>query len=185
MKKHIQLKNQKVIYSLRRSKRAKRMRLAIYCDGSFVVTVPRGLNLLRINDYILQKAEWVIEKLTIMEEKSKSRIFFGTSRKDYQRLKVRALEIAGVKVEKFNEVYGYKYNKITIRNQKTRWGSCSKKGNLNYNYKIALMPPELADYIVVHELCHLEEFNHSKNFWRLVEKTIPDFRERVRKIKHF
>ena len=84
----------------------------------------------------------------------------------------------------FNQIYGFQYNKINIRNQKTRWGSCSKKGNLNFNYKIALLPEKYADYIVVHELCHLKEFNHSRSFWNLVARTIPDFRERKKRIKN-
>ena len=77
----------------------------------------------------------------------------------------------------FNGVYKFKFNKVNIRNQKTRWGSCSAKGNINFNYKIALLPERLADYIIVHELCHLGEFNHSRKFWDLVVEAIPDHRE--------
>ena len=68
--------------------------------------------------------------------------------------------------------------RVAIRNQRSRWGSCSKQGNLNFNYKIALLPDALADYIVVHELCHLGEFNHSQAFWDLVAVAVPDHRER-------
>jgi len=80
-------------------------------------------------------------------------------------------------LEYFNTFYNFKWGRVTIRNQKTRWGSCSKKGNLNFNYKIALLKPSQADYIIVHELCHLKEFNHGKNFWSLVAQTIPDYKE--------
>ncbi len=69
-------------------------------------------------------------------------------------------------------------------NQRTKWGSCSKKGNLNFNYKIALMPEKIADYIVVHELCHLKEFNHSRKFWNLVVKIIPDYLEIKKELKN-
>lgn len=94
----------------------------------------------------------------------------------YLKNKEKAREIVNDRLEYFNQFYGYQWNNIAIRNQKTRWGSCSKKGNLNFNYKIALLAPTTADYIIVHELCHLKEFNHSQNFWTLVAKTIPDYK---------
>lgn len=96
--------------------------------------------------------------------------------KKYLENKEKARELVKARLEYFNTFYGYKWGKIAIRNQKTRWGSCSKKGNLNFNYKIVLLPPSYSDYIIVHELCHLEEFNHSENFWNLVAKTIPNWR---------
>ena len=77
----------------------------------------------------------------------------------------------------FNRFYGFKVGRISIKNQSTRWGSCSSKGNLNFNYKIIYLREELADYLIVHELCHLGEFNHSKRFRALVAKTIPNFVE--------
>jgi predicted metal-dependent hydrolase len=185
MEKQIQLKDQKVAYRLRISRRASRMRLAIYCDGSFIVTVPQRFDLSLIDKYIHEKTEWVLEKLGIMQKSGRSLAFAKFSKKEYQKLKGEALLFVERKVDEFNKIYGLSYNKITIRNQKTRWGSCSKKGNLNYNYKIALIPEDLADYIIVHELCHLQEFNHSKNFWNLVAKAIPDYQERRRKIRSF
>lgn len=74
-------------------------------------------------------------------------------------------------------------NKITIRNQKTRWGSCSSSGNLNFNYRLLMAPGEVIDYIIVHELCHLEHMNHSKAFWNLVEKMMPDYRLKEKWLK--
>lgn len=105
-------------------------------------------------------------------------LFRKRSRRDYQKYKEYARALVIERLAHFNISYNFTVGRISIRNQKTRWGSCSKKGNLNFNYKIALLPPELADYVIVHELCHLGEFNHSKNFWTLVERTIPDYRKR-------
>lgn len=107
------------------------------------------------------------------------------SKSNYLKHKEQARALAHHKVAHFNTIYNFPINRIAIRNQKTRWGSCSRNGNLNFNYKIALIPEPLADYIVVHEICHLGEFNHSKNFWDLVARTIPDWkkkREELRRI---
>src|SRR4051812_3740739 len=82
------------------------------------------------------------------------------SHASYLEHRTRAYELVMARLAHFNTFYNYKYNRVTIKNHTSRWGSCSRKGNLNFNYRIALLPPELADYIVVHELCHLGEFNH-------------------------
>ncbi len=98
------------------------------------------------------------------------------NRKEYLLHKENARRLAHQRVAYFNHFYQFKVHRIAIRNQKTRWGSCSKKGNLNFNYKIVLLPSELADYVIVHELCHLGQFNHSPAFWKLVATTIPNYK---------
>jgi len=75
------------------------------------------------------------------------------------------------------------FKRVAIRNQKSRWGSCSSQKNLNFNYRLCLLPSDIAEYIIVHELCHLQEMNHSVKFWRLVEKTIPDYKFRQKRLK--
>ncbi len=100
----------------------------------------------------------------------------------YLKYKEQARELAHRKVDEYSKIYNVTYNRIAIRNQRTRWGSCSRRGNLNFSYKIALLPEELSDYIIVHEVCHLGEFNHSKNFWNLVAQTIPNHEELRKKL---
>ena len=173
MKKQINLQNKKVDYILKTSKRARRMRLAVYCDGSFVVTRPRGLNENIAERFIQEKSAWVLSKLDHFKQ-------FGThvfqnDQQKYSDRKEEALNFVGKRIEHFNEIYQLEFNKINVRNQKTRWGSCSKKGNLNFNYKILFLPGTIADYIIVHELCHLKEFNHSYKFWNLVSRAIPNY----------
>jgi predicted metal-dependent hydrolase len=103
----------------------------------------------------------------------------------YLREKEAARSLVHERIAFFNVHYKFAFGRITVRNQKTRWGSCSKKGNLNFNYRLVVIPPRLADYVIVHELCHLKEFNHGKAFWKLVAEMFPDHadaRAQLRKI---
>jgi predicted metal-dependent hydrolase len=103
--------------------------------------------------------------------------------KKHLATKETARAIVHERISVFNQLYNFPIKKVFIRNQKTRWGSCSSRGNLNFNYRLAMLPPRLVDYVVVHELCHLGEFNHSKNFWALVQKTLPNYVELKAELK--
>ncbi|MCL4354167.1 M48 family metallopeptidase [Patescibacteria group bacterium] len=158
------------------------MRLAVYCDGNFVITLPQGVNRITAEKYIIKKSKWVISKLDFFKNTSLPKAFKFT-KKDFIKYKEKALEITKDRIEHFNKIYKYKFNSIVIKNQKTRWGSCSKKKNLNFNFKLALLPSSLRDYVIVHELCHLKEFNHSKKFWSLVNRTIPNHKKIISDLK--
>lgn len=82
-----------------------------------------------------------------------------------------------------NARYGFSYNRVSIKDQRTRWGSCSEKGNLNFHYRILALPPHLAEYVVAHELCHLAELNHSPRFWDLLAQTIPHYKEARKELR--
>ena len=160
------------------------MRLAIYCDGNFIVTAPRNVNENIVEKFITSKAQWIIDKINYFKD-NPVRAFTKGTEKEYAEHKTDALILAQKRIEYYNKIYGFSFNKITVKNQKSRWGSCSRKKNLNFNYKIALIPQELSDYVIVHELCHLKELNHSQEFWNLVRITIPDYskkRKELRKI---
>ena len=98
------------------------------------------------------------------------------SRKHYLQHKETARTLVLQKLEQFNQHYALMWGKVAIRNQKTRWGSCSKNGNLNFHYRIAFLPEPLQDYIIVHELCHLKMFDHSQDFWALVAEKVSNHR---------
>lgn len=181
-KNKIFLCDQEIEYQLRQSRRARRMRMAIYRGGEFVVTIPWGFSVSLMEKFIREKSGWVVGKIEYFK-KFKNKIFLGSSRREYLKNKNKALELARGRVAHFSSIYNLKYNQISIRNQKTRWGSCSKKGNLNFNYKIIYLPERLADYIFVHEICHLQEFNHSKNFWSLVRIAVPDYRSVIQELR--
>ncbi len=150
------------------------MRLAVYCDGSVVITSPYGVELSIIEKFVAEKRRWVFDKLQFFKSLD-SKAIRTFSHKDFLENKDRALELVKERVGFYNKIYGFSFNNIFIKNQKTRWGSCSCKKNLNLNYKIVFLPEEHRDYIIVHEICHLKEFNHSKRFWALVEKALPNY----------
>ena len=182
MKKNIELDNKNIDYTLKMSKRARRMRLAVYCDGTFIVTAPKHVEQGIIEKFIFEKSQWILDRLNFF--KSSEMVFFPKRTKtEYLKHKHVAKKLVEQKIEQFNLLYKFKFNRISIKNQKTRWGSCSSKGNLNFNYKIALLPEKMADYIIVHELCHLYEFNHSQKFWNLVARAIPDYLEIRKELK--
>jgi predicted metal-dependent hydrolase len=184
MKKKIEIRERKVEYTLKVSRRAKRMRLAVYCDGNFVVTAPRGTDFNLVERFIIDKSRWIIGKLDYFRS-FKNRIPIKTKRSDFLKYKEQARLLAESRIRFFNTLHEFRFNRINIKNQKTRWGSCSKKGNINFNYKIALLPGHMADYIVAHELCHLVEFNHSKKFWDFVGKLVPDYSRIRRELKGY
>jgi hypothetical protein len=182
MQKCLTLHGQKVEYTLTVGPRATRLRLAIHRDGRFVVTIPRRMNPASVEPFILRKASWILKKLAFFKNLNEQMPTRST-KKDFDEHKEAALALAKERIEYWNQAYGFIWKKVSIKNQKTRWGSCSRKGNLNFNFKIILLPPHLADYLVVHELCHLKEMNHSKRFWALVAKTIPDYLARRRELR--
>lgn len=110
-------------------------------------------------------------------------LFVAVAIKNYLQYKNQARCLVRQRLDYFNQFYNYKYNRVSIKNQRSRWGSCSRLGNLNFNYRLAHLPTELADYIIVHELCHLKEMNHSARFWQLVAQTMPDYLERRRELR--
>src|SRR5439155_5288643 len=102
----------------------------------------------------------------------------------YELYKDKALEMVTERLTALNKsYYRFKFNMLVIKSQKTRWGSCSKKQNLNFNYKILFLPTKIRDYIMIHELCHLKEFNHSRRFWKLVAKSIPEYYKITEELK--
>ena len=182
MKKEIELNGEKIEYTHKVSSRARNLRLAVYGGGELVVSSPRFLSDKYIERFIIEKTEWVINKIAKFKDVPK-RTPLKERRRHYKEYKEKARVLVENRLEYFNQFYNFKYNNICIRNQKTRWGSCSKKGNLNFNYKIALLPEKHADYIVVHELCHLGQFNHSSKFWDLVAKCVPDYKQIRKEMK--
>ncbi len=171
-----------VVYKLRIAQRTRHLRLSIGRGGILTVSAPRRMSRRFIEQCIIDKSSWIFDKLKYFE--NIGRRSESGSQSDYLAHREQTRQLVVARIAHFNSHYNFTIGKIAIRNQQTRWGSCSKKGNLNFNYRLALISPELADYVIVHELCHLREFNHSKRFWDLVAQTIPDYASCRRQLKH-
>lgn len=104
--------------------------------------------------------------------------------KQYAEYKETARILVHARLTYWNQFYGHTYNRVAIRNQRSRWGSCSTKQNLNFNYKLVFLPLELVDYVIVHELCHLKHFNHSEVFWLAVKETVDDYEIRKENLRN-
>lgn len=168
---------------VRRSKR-KTMVIEITKDAKVIVRAPLRMTQTKIENFVNEKAGWIEKNLTKIRKKTEEKnMVKKLTEDDIVKLSQKAVGVFPPKVEYYAKMLGVTYGRITIRNQKTRWGSCSGKGNLNFNCLLMLTPEEIQDYVVVHELCHLREMNHSKRFWDEVEQILPDYRERRRWLK--
>lgn len=162
----------------------KTLSLEITSDLKVRVRAPRRCSERRIRRFISQRMDWIVKHLMQMEEKQeKLANVKPLTKEELDALVEKAMEVIPQKAANFASILHVTYNRITIRNQQTRWGSCSAKGNLNFNCLLMLTPDEIVDYIVVHELCHRLEMNHSKRFWTLVASVIPDYKRREKWLK--
>lgn len=160
-----------------KSKR-KSIAIEIKHDLQIVVRTPYFLTQRQIDAFLEERRGWIEKHLEIARkqaagQKEKPQI----SEEEQKRLVDLARQVIPERVAYYAPLVGVTYGTIAIRNQKTRWGSCSSKGNLNFNCRLMNMPKEVVDYVVVHELCHRKEMNHSAKFWAEVERVLPEYRE--------
>lgn len=168
--------------------KSKRKTIAIQVNSDLSVTVraPYGITEKYIEEFLNKNEIWISKQMHEIKVKKKSIESRDAENITLDKIKAladQALEIIPAIVEYFAKIIGVTYGNITIRNQKTRWGSCSSKGNLNFNCLLMLAPPEVLDYVVVHELCHRKQMNHSKAFWVEVEKAFPAYKESIKWLK--
>ena len=166
-------------YELIRSSR-KTLALEIKPDGRLIARAPLRMPKAEIDRFVKQKEGWIISHRETARQKQEERENARSealSFAEIQALADQALIVFPEKVRYYAKLVGVSYGRITIRNQKTRWGSCTEQGNLNFNCLLMLAPDEVRDYVVVHELCHRKEMNHSARFWSEVERVLPNYRE--------
>jgi predicted metal-dependent hydrolase len=182
MKQTVILNGQKVFYTLQISKRSRNLRMTMEYDGTLVVSVPHPGFARFVEPFLRQKARWILRNRERMK-KLKGKTFIKPSKREYEKNKTEILRKVKERLEFFNRFYKLPYHKVSIRNQSSLWGSCTRAGNLQFNYKLMYVPDKTFDYVVVHELCHLKEHNHSDRFWALVSKMIPEYKI-IRKSLH-
>ena len=161
-------------YELIRSNR-KTIALQIKGDGRIIVRAPLRMAARDIQRFVDSKAAWIEKHLAIIQQRQQP-VGSAFTLEQMQQLADAAKSDLPRRVARFAALVGVTYGRITIRAQKSRWGSCSGKGNLNFNCLLMLCPEEVRDYVVVHELCHRKELNHSPRFWAEVEKVLPGYK---------
>lgn len=165
------MENIKIIKSKRKT-----ISLQIKPDGSIELKAPVQITDMQIQEFLNKKSGWIEKNLkAVKERQQKMSQVKPLTIEEMHGLANQALDVIPKRVSYFALLTKVTYGRITIRNQKSRWGSCSSKGNLNFNCLLMLMPLDVLDYVVVHELCHRKEMNHSPRFWAEVRKILPDY----------
>lgn len=164
-----------VVYSDRRT-----LALTIK-DGRLLVRAPRRTTTEKIERAIESHRKWIEKHL----EKQRQRVDLTAALTEEQIRELRriARRVLTYKTDYYSKIMGLKYGRISITSAKTRFGSCNSKGNISYSYRLMLYPEEAIDYVVVHELAHLVQMNHSADFYRVVEKVLPDYKRRAKLLK--
>lgn len=189
--------NTVIPYRLIKSKRYS-YSIQISVEKGVIVRCPMKPSELFLKKMLTEKADWIKRKydeVCARREMLLNSVYTPKEREELQRIYVRAAkEYFPKRVQYYvNEIYwedseirretNLPYVNITIRDQKTRWGSCSSRGTLSFNWRLMLAPPRVLDYVVVHELCHIKHMDHSKEFWEMVESVLPDYKERRQWLK--
>ncbi len=209
--KSVNINGNKITYSVKKSNKAKYVRLKINLDGEIHLIVPKFVSISHAEKLMFSKNNLIIKNYQNIQNKLRKFYFLGNEleivtgnnnlrqsksplifdnkllilntnkveniRKLYNEwLRTQAKSYIPRRVEYFSDKFGFIYKKVIIRGQKTRWGSCSTNGTLSFNYKLMYFNNKVIDYVIVHELCHLKEMNHSDRFWKLVEAIMPDYK---------
>lgn len=175
------LHGQEIQYTVRRTTRTRRVKVLVRGTGAVEIVVPMRAPAHAPERFLQSQAEWILKTL----EKVRRRGPVKTIEGEYRVFKEQARVLVHARLAQFNEYYKCSIGRVSIRDQVSRWGSCARGGNLNFNFRLVLIAPELADYVIVHELCHIKQLNHSPQFWALVAQTIPDYKARQKQLRQY
>ena len=161
----------------------KTLSLEITPDG-LIIRAPRHMTRSQIDTFLTAKSSWIEKHWRIMQERQAAlNQLPSLTAEELRVLAEKAKVVIPEKVRHFAPMIGVDYGRITIRNQRTRWGSCSGKGNLNFNCLLMLLPDDVIDSVVVHELCHRKHMDHSPKFYAEIERVFPDYQRCRRCLK--
>lgn len=160
----------------------KTVSIEIRPDGKLTVRAPVRMSYREIEKFVNSKSEWIEKTLAKVNSRQSTDITPYTQEELESFVKL-AKEIIPPRVKYYADILNVEYNGITIRTPKTRWGSCSSKKNLSFSALLTQMPEEIMDSVIVHELCHLKQMNHSKKFYDEILKIMPDYRQREKWLK--
>ncbi|MFC1967921.1 M48 family metallopeptidase [Chloroflexota bacterium] len=166
-----------------RSKRAKHLNISVKPFTGVRVAVPDGLSFRKAREFVQAKTDWMQRHLYRMKQYEKENAVTPDAPADIQRAKAKR-ELTR-RLKHLAEKHGFTYNKVSFRNQKTRWGSCSRKNNISLNMKIICLPEELMDYIILHELLHTRVKNHSTDFWTELNRLVADGKGMASKLRKY
>lgn len=183
MNNYVEFEGMRIPYEIVRSER-RTLAIEVKKGPQVIVRAPKRMRTADIVQFIELKKRWIIDKYkaVLVDKADENRIQIP------EYMTQAWLETEGVdrfrrKIIAWAQKMQIDYGRVSIRDQKTRWGSCSSKGNLNFNWRLLMMPEEIMDYVIVHELAHRREMNHSPRFWQIVEKYIPDYQKRLQWLK--
>jgi predicted metal-dependent hydrolase len=165
----------------------KSLGLEVRPDGTVLARIPARLSDRELKAFIEKQQDWILKKVNQVKKRADARTKIkvpsmdALSDAEIQKIKDKIAD----RVKYYCAVMQVTVGRIAIRNQKTRWGSCSSAGNVNFNYQLYYLPDELLDYVVVHELAHRRHMDHSKEFWSEVARYCPDYRARRKQLKEY
>jgi predicted metal-dependent hydrolase len=168
---------------LEHSRRARRIVLSVRTGKGVRVAVPYRTSLASALEFVRAKKSWINKHLARLQEYDKRQQTFKEVFQTINKTEARKRIIA--RLAELAKQYGFIYNKVSIRNQRTRWGSCSAKGSINLNIKLVALPPELSDYVILHELVHTRVHNHSRRFWQELDKYVGDGKAKAKALREY
>lgn len=171
----------RVEVTIARSNRAKRVSVTIKPDQTVRLTVPRGGALAEAQEFLQSKIPWLKKHLLMLRASAQARADAPPPRID----RAEAETFLKVRLQELAERHNFEYGKVTVRNQKTKWGSCSVKNNISLNINLVRLPGELRDYVILHELLHTRIRNHSTQFWREMDRLLGDAKDKRRRLKRY